>query len=117
MRLMAEEDVLLQLGVIDANSIPSLAQVAEVEESAVGHGQVIDCRLVLCSLAGVLLAPRLPQYAYCCFLRTVKCSFRDSMPAVSRGHVVISTTLGKSAAYSPASNRHVSGQELPGPWL
>ena len=68
MSLMTEQDVLLQLGIVNADAVPTLAQISEIEEGAVGHGQVVHCRLVFCSLAGVLLTSRLPQNAHCCLL-------------------------------------------------
>ena len=73
MGLMTEQDVLLQLGIINADAIPSLAQVPEVEEGPVGHGQVVHCRLIFCGLAGILFTPGLPQYAHCRFLRDDGC--------------------------------------------
>ena len=66
--LVAEHDVLLQLVVINADALAALARIPQVEEGPVCHGKVIDSRLVLCCLAGILLAPGLTENAHRSFL-------------------------------------------------
>ena len=46
MGFMAENNVLLQLLIINANAIAPLALVPEIEEGAVCHRQIIDSSLI-----------------------------------------------------------------------
>lgn len=67
-RLLAEMDVLLQLIVVNADSIVSLARVSKIEKGSVGHGQVIHSALVFGGFARILLTSWLPQNPHSCLL-------------------------------------------------
>ena len=54
----------------DANSWSAGYLGPQVEEAAVGHGEICDSPRILHSLGGVLLAPLLLQNPHCHFLHT-----------------------------------------------
>jgi len=72
-RVVAEDDVLLQLLIVDAQHTPgALSLPSKVEEGAVSHRQAGHRLGILRGLRGVLLPPLLLQDPHSHFLRNMR---------------------------------------------